>query len=253
MRPWVPPNTSVPSGRTDEPADGAVELAESVHRGHPDVALAVLLDGADVQARDSVHRLGDGSPLGVPEQAVRRGSRPELAGTVLEEAGGPEGGVAGAGGPFFLSHLQFRHFVRKRVHAHQHPVETGDHEPALFRHFQVGHIGRLGILPECDGCRFAGGLVVSDQVGAHTAQPDAALPVLRDGACIRYEEVVQDLEPVSIVTAPDHPVLPLEKQPQVTGGITEYLRAAVVTHIGIRKQGIYVHASEVLLAQVIQP
>ena len=51
----------------DEPAHGAVELAESVHRGHPDVALAVLFDGTDVQAGNPVHRCGDGAPLGVAQ------------------------------------------------------------------------------------------------------------------------------------------------------------------------------------------
>ena len=237
----------------DEPAHGAVELAESVHRGHPDVALAVFLDRADVQAGDPVHRRGDRASLGVPEQAVRRGSRPELPGAVLEETSGAKRGMTGAGRLFFLGHGQFGDFVRERVDAHQHPVEAGDHDPALHRHFQVGDIGRFGIVPNGDVRRFPGGLVVPGQVGAHAAHPDTALPILRDGIDIRYEQIVQHLEAASFIAAPDHPVLFLEEQPQVAAGVAEHLRAAVVAHAGVRNQGRNVHAPEVFPAQVIQP
>ena len=161
--------------------------------------------------------------------------------------------MTGADRLFLFGHGQFSHFAREGVDAYQHPVESGHDEPALVGHLQIGHEGRFGIVPDGDGRRFPGGLVVSDQAVAHAAQPDAALSVLCDGIGIRHEKVVQDLEAAPFVAAPDYPVLPLEEQPQVAAGVAEDLRATVVAHAVVRNQGIFVHVPEILLPQVIQP
>ena len=77
------PSDAVGLEVVDESACGAVVASEAVHRGHPDIALAVLLYGRYVHAG----RAGHGYRTAIAachQQTVGNRSRPEIAGTVHE-------------------------------------------------------------------------------------------------------------------------------------------------------------------------
>ena len=66
----------------DELPDRAVVASQTVHRGDPDVALAVFLNGADVEAGGAGDGEGAAALVLVLDQAVGHGAEPGVAGAV---------------------------------------------------------------------------------------------------------------------------------------------------------------------------
>ena len=127
-----------------EGAYGAVVPGEAVHGGHPDVALEVLLNGADVLAGRAFHGIVSAVSGRIAYEAVGHRSGPDVSGAVPHDAGGNQHRTADAVGKVLVAHRQEGALQGVGVDGDGHPVEGGHHQPAGLAHGQARHHGPFG-------------------------------------------------------------------------------------------------------------
>ena len=236
-----------------EPVHGAVIFAQAVHRGHPDVALPVFLDGADVLARDTVHGNRGTGLVVVPEESVGDGPGPQVTGAVLEQGGRYQDGAAYDGLLFTFAEGKGLHFVRIGIQVQEGLSGRGDDNASGRRGNEVLDDGPYGRIRQGDGRDGGTGLVVAEQVRPRSADPDASAFVLGDGQRVHDYRRSQHLEPFPVEPGAEYLVLVREQQPQVALRVAEDLGAADVADVGIVEEGGDIHAPENLALQVVNP
>ena len=237
----------------DEPSGGPVVLSEPVHRGHPDVALTVLLDGADVRARDTVHGNRGTGLVVVPEESVGDGPGPQVTGAVLEQGGRYQDGAAYDGLLFTFAEGKGLHFVRIGIQLQEGLSGRGDDNASGRRGNEVLDDGPYGRIRQGDGRDGGTGLVVAEQVRPRSADPDASAFVLGDGQRVHDYRRSQHLEPFPVEPGAEYLVLLREQQPQVALRVAEDLGTADVTHAGVREKIRNIHGAQRLSGDVIDP
>ena len=231
-------------------AHRAVVAAESVLGADPDVALLVLLDGADVRAGSAFDRAGAADGVVVAEQAVADGAEPDVPGAVQEEAGGVHDGVSDVVLPFLVGGLDEAGLAGIGEHLTDQVVEGSDQHAARGHLHQGGGVGPF-VARQLEALRAAGVLVVADQLLGIRRNPDAVQVVLGHGDGVDRVDAVHHLQLLAVVAAAEHAVFLGHDEPEFALPVAEEAGAADIADAVVRYQTVHVDLLQGLDVQVI--